>query len=105
MIKLKNNLVPTLPKIKSKYNFIQTKINTPGDMFNKLHDDFKNGYSQLFLPFRILIMKSKRQNKLLIRSKSQNDLEERDKRINENELRIKRLTSLEGYLKHLEQMQ
>ena len=101
---MKNNLAPVLPKIKSKYDFNQIKINTPADLFNKLHDDFKNGYSQIFLPFRLLIKKSKGQSRILIKSKSQNDLEENEKKTDENELRLKRLNSLEGNLKHLEQM-
>jgi len=100
---LKKNLA--LPKIKSKYNFNQTKIHTPADLFNKLHDDFKNGYSQIFLPFRLLIKKSKRQSRILIKSKSQNAIEENEKKTDENELRLKRLNSLEGNLKHLEHME
>ena len=101
---LKNNLAPILPKIKSKYNFNQIKINKPTDLLNKLHYNFKYFYLQIFLLFRFLIKKSKRQSRILIKSKSQNDLEENEKKTDENELRIKRLNSLEGNLKHLEQM-
>ena len=84
-------------KVASKYSIPKTKLNTLYAHFQKFNDDLHKGYKEIFMPFKLLIKKSRERK---VRKKKE---EENDKELEDDTGRRRRLLSMEMDIKRLEQ--